>query len=958
MYGEALKVCSEIIISITDKKDSLLHKAKLLKGKAAFYIYQPKLEYLMENRTRISIEEARHLEEECFTYMKESIALLGTAHDYGYLDIDDDKGSQLLDWAMMDCIRETNRLNQCKRCLLCRQSKDLCRSHVFPESAIKQRLSSQQSISKSLFAFGPHEYDLKSAGECWLWMLCKRCELIMTQTAEEDFLLQFPRESNVQDFKYDSWLFNYCCVIIFRTTALVKFPRSFNDDEIYGAFLYCRKHLLPLPVKVNGVQVKLTETEKHWIGQYSKWACKELEPYLFLIPDPFELVSTAWVSPHRLSDGVNDYSGISHFFVAICNNIAILLKFKPSTHCPLPDEYKIYSKGGIYKIQNEQQLEKVPKGFWMVHDRIANKKNKSFTEVLKHIKPAAEKFIKQHILPKSSLFHDTNITKAPSDKFVLSLLPSDIQIVRNYGTGDTIQKQIRLPPGHQIVLHQTIGKDDSYTSCLIVMDSSKPGLSDMPYVLLIHKGTNFLYLDGAYISDVNGKVHIDKFLLINHALCQFYRSYYSAEVLMKDFVLHTLLKDGFASLKHFLHHWRTRQPIKADDTISLGRKCSKGGCWYCYDLCYCCMSQAFPFSAKNETSPLRFCSEKCKILFCGHPEKILSTFVINHTDEIGKGKVIGTSVLDILKLVRMKGDAYNTVEFISLCLGDGSEGLPKSQPYILWQVRNVDGQFFLNFNINITETCLPLEPLWISSVENSDYLAVQIEKALALESYLNTHLTLAVHSLHYDSLISYLAPFKSAISSNPCLTSGNGINSSGLQVDNVVQVVVKTLSEGMKKKPCILFHAIDLDGFPYLKNPPKSTEVDDVITFEYKLPKVGKHNVFIYCNGRKTPDSPFLVSVTNVSLIKLSPLPSNIKVNMPVLITIKTEGAGEGQPNCTVEKLETDSDLLVVAETKVVAKEENVFEVKVIPLTAGQLLLKFKFDKILIPNGCFEINVD
>lgn len=92
-----------------------------------------------------------------------------------------------------------------------------------------------------------------------------------------------------------------------------------------------------------------------------------------------------------------------------------------------------------------------------------------------------------------------------------------------------------------------------------------------------------------------------------------------------------------------------------------------------------------------------------------------------------------------------------------------------------------------------------------------------------------------------------MAPFKSAISCNHCIISGNGITSSGLQRGNDVQVVVQTLSEGMKIKPYIFFHVIDPDGLPCLV---QSTEADGVITFKYQLLKVGKYNVFVYCNGR------------------------------------------------------------------------------------------------------------
>ena len=114
IYFEAAKFCS-MIITNSDLDRELLDNAKLLKGKALFYSYQRKLLYLMEKKNLMSKEEEKRMIDECFVVMKEAIALLGRALDNSYIDAE---GSKLLDWSMMDCVRETNQLNLCKRCLL------------------------------------------------------------------------------------------------------------------------------------------------------------------------------------------------------------------------------------------------------------------------------------------------------------------------------------------------------------------------------------------------------------------------------------------------------------------------------------------------------------------------------------------------------------------------------------------------------------------------------------------------------------------------------------------------------------------------------------------------------------------------------------------------------------------------------------------------------------------------
>ena len=427
-YFEAFLVCSEIVESISDGQDQLMHEMKLLKGKASFHIYQRKIWYLMENRSTIPKVEEKRLIEECFHCMMETINLLGTTLDNLHLD---NEGSQLLDWAMMDCIRETNKLNQCKRCLLCRQcSKSLCKSHIFPKfilknaplteadnppstpndeseghnidssnktvAAIESTAAGIQESSKKVnikpFLFGLDKHQMKSAGECWLWMCCKKCEEIMTQNAENHFSRLFPTSGEIE---YSSWLFSYCCTILFRSLSCVKFPRTLNDEEVYSSFLFCRMHLLSLPIKYGGQDSAITDVEKYQLRQLSQTVFQDVKPFLLITPPNIifksenispEILAIPWLAPHRLVDGRKDLAGSSHFFVAYCNGISILLKFLPSFKYQLPDSCCISPQCGTYTIPKEGEIvDKIPPGLWLLHHRSNLKSLRDVTEALRQM---------------------------------------------------------------------------------------------------------------------------------------------------------------------------------------------------------------------------------------------------------------------------------------------------------------------------------------------------------------------------------------------------------------------------------------------------------------------------------------------------------------------------------------------------------------------------------------------
>lgn len=357
--------------------DQELLLAKLLKGKAVFHGYQPVLRYLMENKHYISKQDATLLIQKCFGQMKDAIILLGDALDSQCID---SEGSQLLDFAMMDCIRETNQLNQCKRCLLCRRQTKLRKSHVWSESIIKH-------VSKKKFSntdaknimFGHNKHFLKSPGMCTFWMLCSKCEELLSQNGENRFCGEFYDRITVNQVKinYDSWLFDFCIGILFRTMSTLIMYDCLNSDEIYNAFLHCRKHLLSLPVTIAGEPLKLSPLEQYQVATFCSQDSVSLTPLLLVTPDDVSRSDDEklfckgfdtflqYYSERQMKTGLIDCSGQVHFFLTYCAPIAIILQFSPSASCVLPDHCYIKPRQAVTTVPNiHERIQLIPKGVW------------------------------------------------------------------------------------------------------------------------------------------------------------------------------------------------------------------------------------------------------------------------------------------------------------------------------------------------------------------------------------------------------------------------------------------------------------------------------------------------------------------------------------------------------------------------------------------------------------------
>lgn len=538
-YKECIEWCNQIIAKAEQSMNTVqevVNKANLLKGKALYHSYQKEQLRFMKERRFISEQEVHHRIKHVYSKTKEAIVLLGNALDNDFLD---GEGSKLLDFAMMDYMRETNQLNDCQRCLLCREKQkknDICKSHFIPKSILKK-------IGKDFVVEGDHKYllpmegriTMKSPGECTFWMLCRVCEQRLSQNGEAIFMEKFfskvyGDQGPILDgsiVPYEKWLYDFCIGIIFRGLATERFASVMNVDEVYNAFLVCRDHIKKLPAKtaaVSSPSASLSKQEGTGDDSLLKLSGlkihvpeKDLEISLLINPvslkddgDSLRLKQLAvmlqttgspFLSTARLGDGKPALSNTAHFFAAHFGNCNIITKFQPSKEVNLPSWSLVDPNKGVYIIHDEtQRWGHFPPGFWSAQLAATY----SFQQVTlgyftraksRHQtgkgSPASQK--DEHITIEPETLNQLEVSDIfPSMEsvpevdrsfftdfcrapFVINHLPKGY-VTTTFVSG--FISTIHLPPGHQFVLHAKINNNEGrFTTVLMVTNENHTTIS-------------------------------------------------------------------------------------------------------------------------------------------------------------------------------------------------------------------------------------------------------------------------------------------------------------------------------------------------------------------------------------------------------------------------------------------------------------------------------------------------
>lgn len=144
---------------------------------------------------------------------------------------------------------------------------------------------------------------------------------------------------------------------------------------------------------------------------------------------------------------------------------------------------------------------------------------------------------------------------------------------------------------------------------------------------------------------------------------------------------------------------------------------------------------------------LKFCGEHCQELVQpknGSSPKVSATF-----NRKKPGKIIGPAKLQITKSLLPPGARFSQLEYIELCIGDG-QGLAVGTPYVLWQLRSVSSQSFMDFVIN--DKFEPLECLWTSKNPGLNIPLADASVKIRVTQLLHSVLALVLEKIGYKSL--------------------------------------------------------------------------------------------------------------------------------------------------------------------------------------------------------------
>ena len=150
---------------------------------------------------------------------------------------------------------------------------------------------------------------------------------------------------------------------------------------------------------------------------------------------------------------------------------------------------------------------------------------------------------------------------------------------------------------------------------------------------------------------------------------------------------------------------------------TLDQKCANPTrCWYCYDLCESCLKPAAVGLAHftHDGTLLRFCSDTCKQEL--QPAALSSKGPLIITSEtfltiLSNSSCVPSGHRELLKAhacgVTPKQQPFKIT--LNVCISDGSYCFPPDRPYVMYHLRSIFHQHFLEFFIS--NTLSPEEPV-------------------------------------------------------------------------------------------------------------------------------------------------------------------------------------------------------------------------------------------------------
>ena len=423
---------------------SLHGVVRQVRGKAFAYLNQKQVFHIRRRRgLDVAVPlKGGNLVDQCANSAKEAVKDLGFALDCGVLD---EEGSYLMDVTMLHYVRIKNQLRGCNRCLLCRRSVKLKKSHTCPKFVLKvatninterlQDLGIAEAVDRHFHSISGR-FAAYTPRTATCAMLCGRCEQVLSQNGEDQFMkdimpLLYSANDEVQTAKYNSTLYSFCLGIVFRFFVQNSFTTYCNASEIYSLFVTCRHHLLSLPVKCS-------ESESPNLPPVA--TTLPMSPVeVFLCPSPStihinnsELLFLAASMTNSacllylttpLSTEPKSTVSFCHALVARLCSFSIVVPFSPAQGGFLDESCRINSHCGDYQVLPDiRRWETMPSGLLQVFVLIANAFEKQRQQIVSGMKTTKKDS------KKADAFVDTvalltNTLQQPIDANSLWLLP-------------------------------------------------------------------------------------------------------------------------------------------------------------------------------------------------------------------------------------------------------------------------------------------------------------------------------------------------------------------------------------------------------------------------------------------------------------------------------------------------------------------------------------------------------
>ena len=194
----------------------------------------------------------------------------------------------------------------------------------------------------------------------------------------------------------------------------------------------------------------------------------------------------------------------------------------------------------------------------------------------------------------------------------------------------------------------------------------------------------------------------------------------------------------------------------ANLAVSVDKKCSPEGCWYCHHRCHSCMKPAsvgYTWKDGDSGQLLYHCSNRCYHMYAGDiPE---STILDVKVGEIHDVPVHGNHLLLSVTVLLENGLSTNSVISTQVAISYGSKEVPEGVVYVITRVNKIENStlpiaFFIQHDLT------PVKNVWEPPTPEFKHIVATMMEMVRETDLLKENLQPVFSAFGCDDLPSFL----------------------------------------------------------------------------------------------------------------------------------------------------------------------------------------------------------